>query len=227
LTAASTAERRSRGVKINVAVDKYGIPLAIDVSLANRHDTKAIVQVLRTLAEGGFEGAALGDLGHRGERLANVGETSGNDAIALVVLWRLRYKLSLGDLTEMFLKPRHRIQPCPLLGSQAHAGDGRGSMSPPARHEKRDRLPADELLRRAGAPIQEWWRRAYLGEDIPLLPQRFVDEARASLPGLGDPTTVVPEEVFAALRVQRLRLRHDQQVPEWSGSIASVATTTA
>src|SRR3954470_893796 len=33
--------RKTRGVKINVAADKYGIPLAIDVSPANRHDTKA------------------------------------------------------------------------------------------------------------------------------------------------------------------------------------------
>src|ERR1700735_3995247 len=69
--------KKIRGVKINVAVDKYGIPLAIDVSPANRHDTKAIVPVLRTLAEGGFGGAALGDLGYRGARLANVGETLG------------------------------------------------------------------------------------------------------------------------------------------------------
>ncbi len=65
------------GVKIHAAVDKDGIPLAIDVSPANRHDTKAIVPVLRSLADGGFQGPALGDLGYRGERLANVGETLG------------------------------------------------------------------------------------------------------------------------------------------------------
>ncbi len=69
--------KKIRGVKINVAVDKYGVPLAIDVSPANRHDTKAIVPVLRTLAEGGFQGAALGDLGYRGERLAKAGEVLG------------------------------------------------------------------------------------------------------------------------------------------------------
>jgi hypothetical protein len=94
-------------------------------------------------------------------------------------------------------------------------------------HKKRDRLPADDLLRRAAAPIQEWWQRAYLAGEVPLLPQRFVDEARASLPGLSDPATVAPEEVFAALRVQRLRLRHDQQVPEWAGPTASVETPRA
>jgi hypothetical protein len=43
--------KKIRGVKIYVAVDKYGIPLAIDVSPANRHDTKGIVLVLRTLAD--------------------------------------------------------------------------------------------------------------------------------------------------------------------------------
>ena len=49
--------KKIRGVKIHVAVDKYGIPLAIDVSPANRHDTKVIVPVLHTLAEGGFKGS--------------------------------------------------------------------------------------------------------------------------------------------------------------------------
>jgi transposase-like protein len=39
-----------------------------------------------------------------------------SDVIALVVLWRLRYKLSLRDLPEMFL-----IRGRPRLGSEAHA----------------------------------------------------------------------------------------------------------
>jgi hypothetical protein len=50
--------KKIRGVKILVAADKCGIPPAIDVSSANRHDTKGIVPVLRTLAEVGFKGAA-------------------------------------------------------------------------------------------------------------------------------------------------------------------------
>src|ERR1700686_994409 len=65
------------GVKIHVAVDKYGFPLAIDVSPANRHDTKAIVPVLRALADGGFQGPVLGDLGYRGGGVAKAGETLG------------------------------------------------------------------------------------------------------------------------------------------------------
>src|ERR1700722_11100818 len=39
--------KKIRGVKIYLAVDKYGIPLAIDVSPANRHATKGIVRILR------------------------------------------------------------------------------------------------------------------------------------------------------------------------------------
>jgi hypothetical protein len=50
--------KKIRGVKIHVAVDKCGIPPAIDVLSANRHAPKAscrfaqFVQVLRTFAEG-------------------------------------------------------------------------------------------------------------------------------------------------------------------------------
>jgi hypothetical protein len=75
--------KKIRRVKIHVAVDKYGKPLAINVSPANRHDTKGIVPVLRTLAEGGFQGPALGDRGYWGERLANVGETLGITVAAI------------------------------------------------------------------------------------------------------------------------------------------------
>ena len=47
---------------------------------------KGIVPVLHSLADGGFQGPALGDLGYRGERLAKAGETLGItvEAIAAV-----------------------------------------------------------------------------------------------------------------------------------------------
>jgi transposase len=69
--------KKIRGVKIHLGVEKYGIPLAIDVSPANVHDTKGIVPVLRDLAGQGFQGPALGDLGYRGKRLAKAGEALG------------------------------------------------------------------------------------------------------------------------------------------------------
>jgi transposase len=69
--------KKIQGVKVHLGVDKYGIPLAIDVSPANVHDTKGIVPVLRELASQGFRGSALGDLGYRGKRLAKAGEKLG------------------------------------------------------------------------------------------------------------------------------------------------------
>src|SRR5688572_28228448 len=65
------------GVKVHLGVEKYGIPLAIDVSPANVHDTKGIVPVLRELARQGFRGPALSDLGYRGKRLARIAEALG------------------------------------------------------------------------------------------------------------------------------------------------------
>src|SRR3954466_12246608 len=69
--------KKIKGVKIQVAVEKYGIPLAIDITPANRHDTKGTVPVLRELAGQGFQGPALGDLGYRGKRLAKAGAALG------------------------------------------------------------------------------------------------------------------------------------------------------
>jgi transposase len=62
---------------IHLAVDKYGFPLAINVSPANKHDSKGIVPVLHQLAGRGFQGTALGDLSYRGERLSKAGEALG------------------------------------------------------------------------------------------------------------------------------------------------------
>ncbi len=69
--------KKIRGVKVSIAVEKYDIPLAIDATPANVHDTKGIVPVLRQLAGGGFQGPAIGDLGYRGERLAKAAEALG------------------------------------------------------------------------------------------------------------------------------------------------------
>ena len=84
---------------------------------------------------------------------------------------------------------------------------------------KRDRLPSAVALERAGERVIEWWRTAYLSPVDPLLPARFGHEARASLPGLRADATGAcdPERVYAAVGLQRMRLRHDQQVPDWTG----------
>ncbi len=84
------------------------------------------------------------------------------------------------------------------------------------RHEKRDRLPSGDALRRAAGGIVGWWDGAYLVPGDLVLPGRFGEEARASLPGLsGKGGTPAVDEVLAAVSLQRLRLRRDQGVPEW------------
>src|SRR4051812_9721891 len=65
--------KKIKGIKIHL--DKYGFPLAINVSAANQHDGKGIVPVLHHLA--GFKGTALGDLSYRGKRLSKAGEALG------------------------------------------------------------------------------------------------------------------------------------------------------
>jgi hypothetical protein len=65
--------KKVKGIEIHVAVDKYGFPLAIDISLANVHDSKSIIPVLRQLADQDSQGIALGDLSYRGQRLPKAG----------------------------------------------------------------------------------------------------------------------------------------------------------
>ena len=66
-----------------------------------------------------------------------------SDVIALVVLWRLRYRLTLRDLSEMFLQPRHRLQlrGGPGVGGEARADPGRRTPPAAARQGRRPRPP--------------------------------------------------------------------------------------
>jgi hypothetical protein len=63
--------KKIKGIKIHLAVDKYGFPLA------NRHASRGIVPVLYQLAGRGFKGTALGDLSYRGERLSKADKALG------------------------------------------------------------------------------------------------------------------------------------------------------
>lgn len=77
---------------------------------------------------------------------------------------------------------------------------------------KRDRLPSASTLFRGESRITGWWQQAYLRRTGTPLPAQFVQEAQASLPGF---STGDSGDVFSAVCLQRIRLRHDQQVPEW------------
>lgn len=81
--------------------------------------------------------------------------------------------------------------------------------------QKGARLPSDRLLRSAQDRVLDWWESAYL-EDASAVTDRFWLEANASLPGtIHDEGTL--DDIFDAVCLQRMRLRHDQQVPEWKG----------
>ncbi|MGE0725927.1 MAG: hypothetical protein AB7O45_16245, partial [Alphaproteobacteria bacterium] len=75
-------------------------------------------------------------------------------------------------------------------------------------------LPSIGLLRSAQDRILEWWDVGYLRATGTLLPDRFMTEARATLPLLG-PTDDRPDDVFSAVTLQQARLKYDQQVPVW------------
>ena len=80
--------------------------------------------------------------------------------------------------------------------------------------EKRERLPGLRLLRTSQDRIVEWWNDSYIKANDALLSERFIVEARSTLPTLRS-STASPEDIFAAVALQQVRLKHDQQVPVW------------
>ena len=81
--------------------------------------------------------------------------------------------------------------------------------------EKRARLPTDRLLQSARDRVLNWWEAAYV-KDQPIVSERFWLEAMSSLPAM-DYDQQRLDDVFDAVCVQRIRLKDDQQVPEWTG----------
>jgi SAM-dependent methyltransferase len=83
-------------------------------------------------------------------------------------------------------------------------------------NQKRDKLPSAPKLERAHELIQNWWHSAYIVCGNEIIPERFYREAKATLPSVS--TCKAPlslEEVFKGVSWQRLRLKQDQQIPEW------------
>jgi hypothetical protein len=73
-------------------------------------------------------------------------------------------------------------------------------------------LPSAGRLARAKELIIQWWDGGYLRNSNALIGKQFLTEAAASLPGVSE--IARPEAIFDAMEVQRLRLHHDQQLPE-------------
>ena len=77
--------------------------------------------------------------------------------------------------------------------------------------QKSDRLPAAETLNDAQNRMVDWWNSAWIGTPNE---EQFFMEASYSLPGLSSEMQSL-NEVFHAIRHQRVRLKQDQQIPEW------------
>jgi SAM-dependent methyltransferase len=81
--------------------------------------------------------------------------------------------------------------------------------------EKRHRLPSAEHLRDSQDRIIAWWEKGYQLERNEALTNRFFAEAQAALPSLENTVALNALDVFDGLELQRIRLHHDQQIPEW------------
>ena len=78
--------------------------------------------------------------------------------------------------------------------------------------KKGDRLPSAEQLEAAADRIRDWWHRAYENTEYA---SQFFEEADAALP-LSFPQTRKLDDLLTGVRRQRVRLRTDQQIAEWS-----------
>ncbi|MCG5531644.1 hypothetical protein LRD18_12425, partial [Halorhodospira halochloris] len=79
--------------------------------------------------------------------------------------------------------------------------------------KKGGRLPSAYTLEQAKDKIQQWWEAAYQQDEA--LPVRFRREAAASLPGIDESDKANLEDIYSAVSLRRMRLKHDQQIPEW------------
>jgi hypothetical protein len=59
------------------------------------------------------------------------------------------------------------------------------------------------------------WSAGYVSSPNGTIPDRFLGEARASLPSLAYTRDILLDDILGGIALQRLRLKQDQQVPEW------------
>ncbi len=84
--------------------------------------------------------------------------------------------------------------------------------APTLNQSKSDRLPSAHQLEEAADRIKRWWHRAYARTDCK---SRFYEEASAALPLAADQSLTL-DDLLTGVRRQRVRLRTDQQIAEWS-----------
>ena len=77
--------------------------------------------------------------------------------------------------------------------------------------QKRDRLPSAETLAEARERMVRWWENAWMNTNQE---EQFLMEASYALPGLSDRKLSL-DAIHEATQHQRVRLKQDQQIPEW------------
>ena len=83
---------------------------------------------------------------------------------------------------------------------------------------KRDQLVDAATLAGAHDRIIDWWQRGYRTASPPRIAERFAREATATLfVSQADEGNGLLDDVFSGVEYQRMRLRHDQKLEEWSG----------
>ncbi len=85
--------------------------------------------------------------------------------------------------------------------------------------KKSAKLPTDQLLQSAQERVIDWWKVAYM-DYKPTVSEQFLLEAKSSLPCIPSNDDAL-NGIFEAVCYQRIRLKNDQQVPEWSGEQSS------
>lgn len=78
--------------------------------------------------------------------------------------------------------------------------------------KKSDHLPSAKQLEAAAERIRDWWSRAYTQTKYE---PRFYEEASAALPLHLEQSNTL-DDLLTGVRRQRVRLRTDQQIAEWS-----------
>lgn len=82
-------------------------------------------------------------------------------------------------------------------------------------HQKGARLPTARQFLDAEGRILAWWENGYAESNDEVIEQRFYREASATLPAIFDDHTPDLEVIFSAANIRRIRLKQDQQIPEW------------
>lgn len=86
-------------------------------------------------------------------------------------------------------------------------------------HEKRDKLVSAATLHHSVERIMDWWSRAYANPDNLAVHDRFITEARVTLPISFSSDANQLDEIFEGMLLKRIALKRDLQLVDWNYSV--------